>query len=141
MRARWIFSAIALAWLGAAPVFGSWLDMTPQPRMVMFVGVDVSGSFLKEPNFMHSIGFLARYLYAHLNGLAGLDKPAALFVGSIGGDHKGEPKVFYPIETFQNKSPEEIEAELKKIFPQTPRGPLHRLQRLFRQGRPDGAGP
>jgi hypothetical protein len=85
--------------------------------MVMFIGVDRSGSFLKGPDFDDSIGFLARYLYGHLNGLQGMQKPAALFVGSIGGDKRGEPKVFYPIETFQDKTPEEIEAKLREIFP------------------------
>jgi hypothetical protein len=119
MRARVAVCLLALAFLPAAPLQGSWLDMTPQPRLVMFVGVDMSGSFLKGPNFDDSLHFLARYLYAHLKGLGGLDKPAALFVGSIGGDRKGQPKVFYPIETFQNKSPEEIEAKLQELFPKT----------------------
>ena len=117
MRARELILGLALASLLGVPAGASWLDTTPQPRRVMFVGVDVSGSFLKGADFDDSMSFLARYLYAHLNGLEGLDKPAALFVGSIGGDQKGEPKVFYPIETFQNKTPEEIEAKLQDIFP------------------------
>jgi len=117
MRPLGILPGLVLAVLLAPGLQASWLDTTPQPRMVMFVGVDVSGSFLKGADFDDSMSFLARYLYAHLNGLEGLDKPAALFVGSIGGDRKGEPKVFYPIETFQNKSPEEIEAKLLELFP------------------------
>src|SRR5581483_11597722 len=117
MRAPLFLAALAAVILTAGTLNASWLDTTPQPRLVMFVGVDVSGSFLKGQDFDDSIGFLARYLYAHLNGLEGMDKPAALFVGSIGGDKKGQPKVFYPIETFQNKSPEEIEAKLHEIFP------------------------
>ncbi len=116
MRAARIFYPLALALLLAGPSSASWLDTTPQPRMVMFVGVDVSGSFLKGADFDDSLSFLSRYIYAHLNGLEGLDKPAALFVGSIGGDKKGQPKVFYPIETFQNKTPEEIEAKLHEFF-------------------------
>ncbi|HUO57837.1 MAG TPA: hypothetical protein VMV05_06635 [bacterium] len=116
MRRREISALLGLLLL-AAPLQGSWLDMTPQPRMVMFVGLDMSGSFLKGPDFDDSMTFLSRYLYAHLNGLEGMEKPAALFVGSIGGDKKGQPKVFYPIETFQNKSPEEIEAKLRELFP------------------------
>jgi hypothetical protein len=117
MSARASCLGLALLLLTSAPAGAALFDFTPQPRLVLFVGVDVSGSFLKGPDFDDSMHFLARYLYAHLNGLEGLEKPAALFVGSIGGDKKGEPKVFYPIETFQNKTPDEIEAKLLEIFP------------------------
>lgn len=117
MSARANCLGLALLLLTVAPAGAALFDFTPQPRLVMFVGVDVSGSFLKGPEFDDSMHFLARYLYAHLNGLEGLEKPAALFVGSIGGDKKGEPKVFFPIETFQNKTPDEIEAKLLEIFP------------------------
>jgi hypothetical protein len=92
-------------------------DEKPQPRLVMFVGVDVSGSFLKGKYFDDSVDFLARYLYAHLNGLGGLETPASLFVGSLGGAKPGQPKAFYPIETFQGKSVDEIATKLKEIFP------------------------
>ena len=119
MRARRWMGIFILSFLTAAPGMASWWNAPPQPRLVMFVGVDVSGSFLKGADFDDSLTFLSQYLYAHLNGLAGLEKPAALFVGSIGGDRAGEPKVFYPIETFQNKSPQEIEAKLQEIFPKT----------------------
>jgi len=95
----------------------SWLNEKPQPRLVMFVGVDISGSFLPKPVFDDSMAFLARYLYAHLNGLGGSEIPNTLFVGSLGGAKAGQPKAFYPIETFQNKSVEEIEAKLREIFP------------------------
>ncbi len=119
MRAHGLFLLTALALLPAGSTQAGWLDMTPQPRLVMFVGIDMSGSFLKGPDFDDSISFLSRYLYAHLNGLEGLDKPAALFVGTIGGNKADEAKVFYPIEIFQNKSPEEIEAKLHELFPKT----------------------
>jgi hypothetical protein len=117
MRALHACWGFCLALLLAASAAASWFDEPPQPRLVIFVGVDVSGSFLNGPDFDDSMTFLSRYLYAHLNGLDGLDKPAALFVGSIGGEKAGQPKVFYPIETFQNKSPEEIEAKLHELFP------------------------
>jgi hypothetical protein len=118
MRTRGLFlTALALAFGFTVSAGASWFDQPPQPRLVMFVGVDVSGSFLKGPDFDDSLSFLARYLYAHLNGLGGVEKPSALFVGSIGGDKAKEPKVFYPIETFQNKSVEEIEAKLQELFP------------------------
>lgn len=95
----------------------SYLNEKPQPRLVLFVGVDISGSFIKTPKFDDSLDFLAHYLYAHLNGLGDLEVPGALFVGSLGGAKAGQPKAFYPIETFQNKSVTEIEGKLKEIFP------------------------
>jgi len=51
----------------------------------MFIGVDISGSFMDGRYFDDSIEFLARYIHAHLNGLGGMEIPNALFVGSIGG--------------------------------------------------------
>ncbi len=119
MRGRGLLLGLALTLLPTTCPASGWFDMTPQPRLVVFVGIDMSGSFLRGKDFDPALGFLSKYLYAHLNGLAGLDKPSALFVGSIGGDHPGQPKVFYPIETFQNKSPEEIEAKLHELFPKT----------------------
>lgn len=117
MKALRILGLAALALSPAIGVQAGFFDEEPKPRMVMFIGVDQSGSFVKNPDYDDSIGFLARYIYAHLKGLDGLQRPAALFVGSIGGDLKGQPKVFYPIETFQDKTPEEIEAKLHEIFP------------------------
>jgi hypothetical protein len=89
----------------------------PKPRLAMFVGVDISGSFMNGEYFDDSIDFLAHYLYCHLNGLGDLDVPSALFVSSIGGAHANEPKTFFPIQTFENKSVAEITTELRKIFP------------------------
>lgn len=89
----------------------------PAPRLVMFVGVDISGSFMNGHYFDDSIQFLARYIYGHLNGVGDMEVPVALFVGSIGGYKKDEPKTLYPIEAFQNRSIEQIEARLHEIFP------------------------
>jgi hypothetical protein len=86
-------------------------------RLVLFVGVDISGSFMQGRYFDDSIEFLARYLHAHLNGYGGMDVPHSLFVGSIGGEKHEEAKTLYPIQTFQDRSIEQIEAELHKIFP------------------------
>jgi len=117
MRARQLCWGFCLAALLTVPVSGSWFNEPPKPRLVVFVGVDLSGSFLQGSDFDDAMTFLSQYLYAHLNGLNGMEKPAALFVGSIGGNKPGQPKVFYPIETFQNKSPEEIDAKLHELFP------------------------
>jgi hypothetical protein len=88
-----------------------------KPRTVLFIGVDVSGSFQKGPHAQDSLDFLARYIHAHLNGLGGLEKPQSLFVGAIGGVKPGEPKTFQPIQTFEGKSVEEIRATLADMFP------------------------
>lgn len=95
----------------------SYFNEKPQPRLVMFVGLDVSGSFVKGHYFDGSVDFLANYLYAHINGLDGLETPSAVFVGSLGGAKPGQPKAFYPIETFQNKSVKEIADKLREVFP------------------------
>ncbi len=86
------------------------------PRLSLFVGVDVSGSFSRTPQFHDSLRFLSYYIYGHLHGTGGLEKVRALFVGSLGGDVPNEPKAFYPIQVFERKSVPEIEAKLKKLF-------------------------
>ncbi len=86
-------------------------------RLVMFIGVDISGSFMRGKYFNDSIEFLARYIHAHLNGLGEMEVPHSLFVGSIGGVKKDEAKTLYPIEKFQDRTVEQIEAELREIFP------------------------
>jgi hypothetical protein len=112
--------ALKALFLGSLLILGA-CDMggpqTSKPRLVMFVGVDVSGSFQKGSHAQDSLDFLAHYLYGHLNGLGGLEKPQSLFVGPIGGVHAGEPKTFQPIETFQGKSIPEIRATLADMFP------------------------
>ncbi len=87
-----------------------------KPRLSLFVGVDVSGSFSKTPHFKDALRFLSHYIYGHLHGMGGLEKPRALFVGSIGGDVPNEPKAFHPIQVFERKNVPEIEAKLKELF-------------------------
>jgi hypothetical protein len=96
--------------------------MTPlvshaENRLVMIVGVDISGSFLKGKYFNDSIDFLAHYLYAHLHGLSGTEKPSQLFVGTLGGQRVGEAKTFYPIELFENEDIDGLKKKLKEVFP------------------------
>jgi hypothetical protein len=95
-----------------------------KPRLAMFIGLDISGSFLQSKYFDDSIDFLAHYLYSHLKGLSGLEVPHSLFVSSIGGAKADEPKTFFPIHTFQNKSVEEIAAKLREIFPKDSENPF-----------------
>ncbi|MBN2424733.1 MAG: hypothetical protein JXR46_05690 [Calditrichaceae bacterium] len=105
----------------------------PEPRLSLFIGVDISGSFIKGPYFNDSINFLAHYIYAHLNGLGGLEVPSVMFVGSIGGAKKNEPKTFHFMQQFENKSIEEIKAELKIIFPKNVSNPFTDFNAFFEQ--------
>ena len=87
-----------------------------EPRLSLFVGVDVSGSFSRTPQFQDSLRFLSYYIYGHLHGTGGLEKVRALYVGSLGGNIPNEPKALYPIQEFERRSVPEIEAKLKELF-------------------------
>jgi hypothetical protein len=104
-----------------------------KPRLSMFIGVDISGSFSTSKYFDDSIDFLSYYLYSHLNGLDGLEVPNVLFVSSIGGAKADEPKTFYPIQTFENKSIEEIRQKLREIFPKNVQNPFTDYNAFFEQ--------
>ncbi|MGD8428472.1 MAG: hypothetical protein PVH63_12645, partial [Balneolaceae bacterium] len=69
----------------------------------------------------------------HLNGLGGLEKPNVLFVSSIGGANPGEPKAFYPIQVFQNKSVDEIRKKLNQYFPKDRQNNLTDFNAFFEQ--------
>lgn len=120
-----------------ALIFGlvrcEWVDQEPKPRLSLFIGMDISGSFMNSGYFEDGIDFLSHYIYAHLHGLGGLEKPNVLFVGSIGGAKKDEPKTFYPIQTFENKSVEEIEEKLHEIFPKEEMNPFTDFNAFFEQ--------
>jgi hypothetical protein len=105
----------------------------PKPRLSMFIGVDISGSFINSKYFDDSIDFLAHYISAHLNGYGGLDVPKVLFVGSIGGEKQDEPKTLYPISDFENKSIVEIREQLKKSFPNNKFNPFTDYNAFFDQ--------
>jgi hypothetical protein len=132
MRALWGTMLIgSLFGLGAAPPKAA---TPPAPgRLVMFVGVDISGSFMDGKYFDNSIEFLARYIHAHVNGLGGMEIPNALFVGSIGGVRKDEAKTLYPIEAFKDRSVEQIEVTLRQMFPRTRENPFTDYNAFFEQ--------
>ncbi|MGE0173713.1 MAG: hypothetical protein AB7T49_13030 [Oligoflexales bacterium] len=108
-------------------------DDAKSARLVMFIGVDISGSFKNTSFFKDSIRFTAHYIYMHLKGLGGLEVPHSLFVGSIGGAKPNEPKTFWPIETFQYKSIPEIEKKLYEIFPAKVTNQFTDYNAFFRQ--------
>ena len=102
-------------------------------RLVLFVGLDISGSFMNGRYFDDSIHFLARYIYAHLKGYEGLEVPHSLFVGTIGGDSKEDVKTLYPIQTFEDRPIEQIEQQLYTIFPRKRVNPYTDFNSFFQQ--------
>jgi len=86
-------------------------------RQALFVGLDVSGSFLRSGYYDNALAFLAHYLYGHLNELGGLTKPREMFVAAIGGQADSDPKAFHPIHDFAGKDVSQIEASLREWFP------------------------
>ena len=112
-RAR-AFAAVALGLLVGLSCVPR--ETERQPRVSMFVGIDVSGSFQRTGRFDDALRFTAHYIYAHLNELGGLEEPNVLFVSSIGGEEVGEAKSFHPIHDFQNKDVDEITSDLREWF-------------------------
>lgn len=108
-------------------------DEEQNPRLSLFIGMDISGSFINSGHYDESIDFLAHYIYAHLHGLGELEKPNVLFVSSIGGAEPGEPKTFYPIQTFEERTVEEIRDKLHEIFPKEIQNPFTDFNAFFDQ--------
>jgi hypothetical protein len=127
-----ILVAVILVTQPGCDVIGK-ADGATQPRLSMFVGVDISGSFMNGGYFDDSIEFLANYIYCHLNGIGEFERPNALFVSSIGGAVADEPKTFYPIQTFENKSVEEIAATLHAMFSKDDPNPFTDYNAFFEQ--------
>jgi len=119
----------------AATLFNGCSDSRDlgKPRLSMFVGMDISGSFNKSKYYDDALDFLAYYLYCHLNGYGGLEVPNVLFVSSIGGAKANEPKTFFPIHTFQHKSIVEIRQKLGELFPKNVLNPFTDYNAFFEQ--------
>jgi hypothetical protein len=92
---------------------------TGPPRSTLVVGLDISGSFRRNPVFDESFEFAALYIHAHVNGIGGLRPNTAVFIGELGGERPGQAKVFHPIQDLTGKSPGQIEADLRRWFPET----------------------
>jgi len=122
---------LSCAALAACDLAGGAESKTP--RQSMFIGVDISGSFMNSGYFNDSLEFLSYYIYGHLHGLQGMERPQSLFVSSIGGAREGEPKTFYPIQTFENKTVEEIHATLAEMFPKESPNPFTDYNAFFEQ--------
>jgi hypothetical protein len=122
---------IGLICLGFVFIAGCTVDEERAPRLSMFIGIDVSGSFVDSDYYDNSISFLAHYIYGHLHKVGELEEPNALFVSSIGGDNPDEPKTFYPIQTFEDRSVEEIEEQLRELFPTEELDPITDFNAFF----------
>lgn len=112
---------------------GCSLEGEHNPRLSLFIGVDISGSFIDGGHYDESLDFLAHYIYGHLNGLGELEEPNVLYVSSIGGANPGEPKTFYPIQTFEELEVEEIREKLHEIFPEDRQNPFTDFNAFFEQ--------
>jgi len=88
------------------------------PKNTLVVGLDISGSFRKSGYFDEAMRYAALYIYAHVNGIGGLKQTTDVFVGSLGGEHVGQPKSFHPIQDLTEKTPAQIEADLRAWFPE-----------------------
>lgn len=133
-RKLFLLALLASFALSTGCMEGGGLGGSSAPaRQTVFVGMDISGSFLNGKYYEDALHFLANYISAHMNGYGGLEIPVALFVGSIGGDKPNEPKSFYPIQTFENKSVQEILETLRKMFPKDKSNPFTDYNAFFEQ--------
>jgi hypothetical protein len=112
-RAHAVVGLLALGLLACKPPAD-----TPPPRSTLVVGLDISGSFRKSGQFDPAMRYASLYIYAHVNALGGLKQATDVFVGSLGGERVGQPKTFHPIQDLSGKTPEEIEADLRRWFPE-----------------------
>jgi hypothetical protein len=113
MRSHFLWAGLVAGLLAAPGCAPSQSAATPRNTLVL--GIDVSGSF--KGSYNDAVEFAAYYIYGHLNGLGGLRAPTALFVADIGGQTAGEVKPFHPIQDFQEKSVQQIAADLRVWFP------------------------
>jgi hypothetical protein len=128
MKSFRILTAAVVLLLGACAPAGP-----KKPRLCLFVGFDVSGSFLKSPNYGDAVEFLGRYLHAHMAGIDGLEVPDEVFVGAIGGEKKNDVKTLFPKQAFAGKSPEEISAKVREFFPKNAKDDYTDFNAFFTQ--------
>ena len=76
-----------------------------KPRLVLFVGVDVSGSFQGSGYYDDAIAFLSHYIYGHLHELGGLNK---LDVVSVEPRYEGERLAFWLCYLRKESTDEEL---------------------------------
>ncbi|MCK5218975.1 hypothetical protein KAR10_05600 [bacterium] len=89
---------------------------TTRSRMSYFIGIDVSGSFKRQPEFKDALRFLSYYTYAHINSAGEFKKPKAMFVGSVGGNYADDPQIFHSSFDLEGKSVTKINQDLQTWF-------------------------
>ena len=109
---------VAALVLGLSAVACAPSKKAETPRSTLVIGLDISGSFRRNPSFNGAIEFASLYIYGHLNGVGGLQPNTAIFVGELGGERTGQAKVFHPIQDLSGKSPAQIASDLRAWFPQ-----------------------
>src|SRR5437762_14203393 len=93
MRRRVAALILGLGVIACAPS-----EKAQTPRSTLVIGLDISGSFRRNPNFNGAIEFAALYIYGHLNGIGGLQTNTAICVGELGGERTGQAKVLHTIQ-------------------------------------------
>src|SRR2546421_12863284 len=91
MRGRVTALVLALGVIACSPS-----EKAQTPRSTLVIGLDISGSFRRNPNFNGAIEFAALYIYGHLNGIGGLQTNQAIFVRELGGECTDQAKVVHP---------------------------------------------
>ena len=111
-RARLAAFGLVAVLAACAPKEGA-----PPPKSTLVIGLDISGSFRRSGHFDHALRYASLYIYGHVNAMGELKQATDVFVGSLGGERVGEPKTFHPIQDLTGKTPEQIEADLRRWFP------------------------
>src|SRR5205085_10222509 len=100
MRGRVTTLVLALGVIACSPS-----QKAQTARSTLVIGLDISGSFRRNPSFNGAIEFASLYIYGHLNGGGGLQPKTAIFVGELGGERTGRAKVLPPIQDLSGNSP------------------------------------
>lgn len=108
-----VAAAASLLVVAGAGEGGAQMRVWAAPQ-TLIIGLDTGGKF-QGGGYDDALAFLAHYVYGHLNGLGGLERPRDLFVAGVaGGDG-----AFRPTQDFAGKSIERIEQDLRQWYPQT----------------------
>src|SRR3989442_6748869 len=98
MRRRVAALVLALGVIACSPS-----EKATTPRSTLVIGLDISGSFRRNPSFNGAIEFASLYIYGHLNGVGGLQPNTAIFVGELGGGRTRPAQVVQPIHDLSGK--------------------------------------
>src|SRR5256886_8076145 len=108
MRGRVTGLVLALGVIECSPS-----EKAQTPRSTLVIGLDISGSFRRNPSFNGAIEFASLYIYGHLKGVGGLQPNTAIFVGEPGGERTLPGKVFHPVQDLSGKAPAQIASDLR----------------------------